>query len=114
MTLKHKTVRLSQTTTMQRFQSLVESHPNNELYLFSLGKACFDAGDFAQASEHLERAVEQRQDWMVPCVLIGRCAIQLGEMEKARSYLARALVLAVAGGHEDTRREVIQLMESLG
>lgn len=109
-----KTVRLSSTSTVERFRALVDSHPDNELYLFSLGKACFDAGDFVQASEHLEHAVTQRPDWMVPCVLIGRCAIELGEIEKARSYLARALVLAVAGGHEDIRREVIHLMESLG
>lgn len=109
-----KTVRLSKTSTMARFRALVDSHPDNELYLFSLGKACFDAGDFAQASEHLERAVAQKSDWMVPCVFIGRCAIELGDIEKARTFLARALVLAVAGGHEDTRREIIQLMESLG
>ncbi len=99
---------------MERFRALVDSHPDNELYLFSLGKACFDAGNYAQAAGHLEHAVAQRPDWMVPCVLIGRCAIELGEIEKARTYLARALVLAVAGGHEDTRREVIHLMESLG
>lgn len=109
-----KTVRLSEAGTLDRFRELVERHPDNELYRFSLGKAHFDAGDFEAAIEHLERALAKRSDWMIPCTLVGRCAIELGQMEKARSFLARALVLAVAGGHEDARREVIQLMESIG
>lgn len=109
-----KTVHLSKLGTIDRFRDLVERHPDNELYRFSLGKACFDTGDFKAASEHLEFALAKRPDWMIPCILVGRCAVERGQLDKARSFLARALVLAVAGGHEDARREVIQLMESIG
>ena len=40
--------------------------------------------------------------------------MELGDIEKARSFLGKALVLAVAEGNEDARREIVQLMETLG
>src|SRR4051812_11511330 len=46
-----------------RYEKMVEQFPQNELGRFSLGKALFDAGQFARAKEHLEVALAKKPDW---------------------------------------------------
>lgn len=109
-----KTRRLTDSETVLRFRDYVRQFPDNELYRFSLGKALFDSGTYGEAIEHLETALAKRPDWMVVCILLGRAAVAVGEVERARGYFVKALVLAVAEGHEQSRTEIIGLMETLG
>lgn len=99
--------------SMARHQRALEKNPANELARFSLGKAWFEAGDFAQAREHFAQALTRKPDWMVAQILLGKCEQALGDTGAARTALARARQLAMEQNHEGPRAEVEQLLADL-
>ncbi len=99
---------------LARHQKMVEQYPDNELARFSLGKALFDAREFAQAKPHFEAALAKRADWMAVQILIGRCEMALGSTDAARAALQRARQLALEQRHEGPLRETELLLEQLG
>ena len=96
-----------------RHEQTVRQFPQNELARFSLGKALFDAGRFAEAREHLTVALQKKPDWMVVQILVGKCQQALGDREAARTAFERALKLAVDQHHEGPQMELEQLLEDL-
>ena len=98
---------------ISRSEKLVQQFPENELGRFSLGKALFDAGEFARAREHLEVALAKKPDWMVVQILIGKCELALGNKAKARADFERALKLAIEQNHEGPQLEMEQALAEL-
>ena len=96
-----------------RYEKMVEQFPQNELARFSLGKALFDAGQFAPAKKHLEVALGKKPDWMVVQILIGRCDLSLGDRDGARVAFQRALNLAIDQHHEGPQAEMEQALRDL-
>jgi tetratricopeptide (TPR) repeat protein len=99
--------------TVERYQKMLEQFPNNELARFSLGKAYFDAGDFAKAKEQLDLALAKKPDWMVVQILIGKCELALGKRNAARDAFARAKQLAIDQNHEGPLAEMEQALAEL-
>jgi predicted Zn-dependent protease len=100
--------------TIARCEKMVEQFPQNELARFSLGKALFDAGDFARAKEHLTAALAKKPDWMVVQILIGKCELSQGNAVSAKAAFARALQLAIDQHHEGLQAEMEQALAELG
>lgn len=98
---------------LARHRQLLEQFPDNELARFSLGKALFDAGDFAAARAEFVRALERKPDWMMAQILLGRCDLALGDKAAARDAFRRARQLAIDQDHDGPRQEMEQLLESL-
>jgi Flp pilus assembly protein TadD len=96
-----------------RYTKLVTQHPQNELARFSLGKALFDAGQFAEAKEQFQTALAKKPDWMVVQILLGKCELSLGNREAARSALVRARDLAREQNHEGPLVEMEELLGQL-
>lgn len=94
-------------------RQLVRQHPASELARFSLGKALFDRGELAEAAEHLRVALERKPDWMVVQILLGKCALGMGDPAAARPALERARDLAVAQHHEGPLMEVESMLADL-
>jgi len=94
-------------------RQMVRQHPTSELARFSLGKALFDRGEWVEATEHLRVALERKPDWMVVQILLGKCALGLGDRLAARSALERARDLAVAQHHEGPLVELEALLADL-
>lgn len=99
--------------TIERCQKMVQQFPQNELARFSLGKALFDAGEFQRAKEHLEIALAKKADWMVVQILIGKCALSLGQKASAKAAFERALQLAIDQNHEGPQMEMEQALAEL-
>jgi Tfp pilus assembly protein PilF len=97
-----------------RGRRMVEQNPQNELARFSLGKALFDAGDYAGAKEHLAAALASKPDWMAAQILLARCEVYLGNKQAAKPALDRALELARAQGHVGPLAQVEELLRQLG
>lgn len=93
-----------------RHEKTVQQFPQNELARFSLGKALFDAGEFAQAKEHFAVALNKKPDWMVVQILIGKCDLALGDKAAARTAFQRALQLAIEQHHEGPQAEMEQML----
>ncbi len=98
---------------LARQRQLVTQYPQNELARFSLGKALFDRGDYAEAQVHLGEAMQRKPDWMVVEILWGKCALNLGYREAARAAFVRALDLAIAQHHEGPQLEMQELLSEL-
>ena len=98
---------------LERFQRMVAQNPQNGLARFSLGKALFDAGQFAAAREHLTLALATKPDWMVVQILLGKCDLALGNPTAAKAALQRALALAIAQHHDGPQTELEELLEEL-
>ena len=96
-----------------RYEKMVEQFPQNELARFSLGKALFDAGQFARAKEHLEVALAKKPDWMVVQILIGKCELSLANKTSAKISFERAKQLAIKQNHEGPLAEMEQLLAEL-
>ena len=91
-------------------REMVARHPQNELARFSLGKALFDRGEFAEAHGQFVVALERRPDWMAVQILLGRCALSQGNRDEAKAAFERARDLALAQHHEGPLAEMEQLL----
>ncbi len=100
--------------TISRYEKMVEQFPQNELARFSLGKALFDAGDFARAKEQLAVALSRKPDWMVVQILIGKCELAQSDKDAAKLSFQRALQLAIDQHHEGPQAEMEQALADLG
>ncbi len=100
-------------TLIQRHRRMVELHPDNELARFSLGKALFDAGQFAEARGQFQAALARKPDWMVVQILVGKCALALGDKATARTAFERARQLAIEQHHEGPQAEMDDLLAEL-
>lgn len=96
------------------FQNLLKQFPDNEMARFSLGKAYFDANQFAEAKSELEKALAKRPDWMVVQILIGKCQLSLGNKEGALESFKKARQLAIDQNHEGPLAEMNDLLADLG
>lgn len=96
-----------------QFQALVERQPGNELFRFSLAQALVADGRGEEAVPHYARCVEQKADWMMARILLGKLLVQLGRRAEARPMLAEALRLAVEQHHEDPERELRAMLQEL-
>lgn len=99
--------------TIARYEKMVEQFPQNELARFSLGKALFDAAEFARAKEHLTVALTKKPDWMVVQILIGKCDAALGDKASAKAAFQHALQLAIDQHHEGPQMEMEQTLAEL-
>ncbi len=99
--------------TIARHEKMVAQFPQNELARFSLGKAWFDAGEFARAKEHLTTALAKKPDWMVVQILIGKCDLATGNKAGAKTAFERAWQLAVEQHHEGPQAEMEQALAEL-
>jgi len=96
-----------------RQREMVRQYPENELARFSLGRALFDAGDWAGAREHLEVALRRKPDWMEVQILLGKCDLAQGGRDSARAAFERALQLAREQHHEGPEAELMELLSGL-
>jgi Flp pilus assembly protein TadD len=96
-----------------KYTAMVAKSPNNELARFSLAKALFDAGRFAEAGDAFQWCVQKKGDWMVPTIMIGRCQLQLGNTAAARVSLEKARQLAIEQHHDGPLEEIDGLLSSI-
>ena len=95
------------------FKAVLEQSPEDELAMFSLGKACYEAGEYGEARENLMRAIDQKKDWMAAWILLGQCEMALGHRDAAREILQKAHQLAVIQNHRGPLAETKRLLAEL-
>ena len=97
-----------------KYEGLLKAHPGDELLLFSLGKALYDAGRVSEAETHLRAALEAKPDWMVVTMLLAKIALQRDDKVAARSMYEKGLELAIAQEHDGPRDEIRVALAKLG
>jgi Flp pilus assembly protein TadD len=96
-----------------RYQNLLQQRPGDELALFALGKALFDAGRFAEAETHLQAGLAAKPDWMVVTMLLAKCALHREDKAAARQLYENALGFAIAQHHEGPEEEIRHALTQL-
>ncbi len=97
-----------------QFAALVEQQPTNVLFRFSLAQALLAEGRPADAVEHLTLCADNKPDWMMPRILLGKTLLGLGRRDEAKPWLEAALRLALAQDHEDPAKEMQALLAEIG
>jgi len=97
---------------LARQRAIVAQYPDNELAHFSLGKALYDRGEWAEAREHLTAALAKRKDWMVVQILLGKIEMQTGNPSGAREAFLAARQLAIEQNHEGPLAELQELLSA--
>jgi predicted Zn-dependent protease len=92
---------------------LWQKFPGNDLSRFNLAQAYFDAGDHANAVEHLRSLCAKKPDWMVVHIQLGKCLLATGDQHSAGPILEHALQLAIAQHHDGPREELEELLKTL-
>lgn len=94
----------------ERFRTLLQGKGNDPRLLFSYGQALLDEGEVNAALKPLQACAEGDENWMMPCILLGKAHLQLGNTEPARMWLEGALQLAIDQKHEDPEAELRELI----
>jgi len=89
-----------------KYEGLLKARPNDELLLFSLGKALYDAGRVPEAETRLRAALKAKPDWMVVTMLLAKIALQRNHKAVARALYEKGLELAIAQDHEGPQEEI--------
>ena len=75
------------------------------MVLYSLGNELFKEGHFAEARDHLRRAVERKPDYSVAYRTLGRAHFELGEDAEAREVFRRGKEVAQKNGDLQTVKD---------
>jgi uncharacterized protein HemY len=90
----------------EMFRKLLERDPENPMILFSLGNELFKEGEYAEARDHLRRAVENKPDYSVAYRTLGRAHYELHEDAEARRVFTEGREVAQKNGDLQTVREI--------
>jgi Flp pilus assembly protein TadD len=88
-----------------KYEGLLKARPNDELILFSLGKALLDSGRLLEAETCLRLALEKKPDWMIVTMLLAKIADQNKDFVTAKAFWEKGLELAIAQNHEGPEEE---------
>jgi Flp pilus assembly protein TadD len=91
---------------MAKYEGLLAKRPQDELLRFSLGKAMYDAGRYAEAEEQLRLALAAKPDWMVVTMLLAQCALRRDDPAEAKALYEKALQFAIDQEHEGPEQEI--------
>ena len=90
----------------EMFRKLLERDETNPMVLYSLGNELFKEGQYAEARDHLRRAVEAKPDYSVAYRTLGRAHYELGENAEAREVFDRGREVAQKNGDLQTVKEI--------
>jgi len=96
-----------------QFSRLVDQHPGNEMFRFSLAQAFENAGRPTDAIEHYQACVAAKADWMMPRIVLGKLFLNQGNQAAAKPLLEDALRLAIDQDHEDPAAELQSILADL-
>ena len=102
-----------ETSRAEMFRKLLERDPENPMILFSLGNELFKEGEYAEARDHLRRAVENKPDYSVAYRTLGRAHYELHEDAEARRVFTEGREVAEKNGDLQTVREIDVFMRRL-
>ncbi len=94
----------------------VERNPTDLQLRFELGEKLFEAGNYQEAINELQRARQNPNARLRAMALLGRCFIHKGMFDMAASQLegAAAEMVAMDGTKKDTLYELALLFEKMG
>lgn len=97
----------------EKLEAMLARGQDSSMLRFGLGKAYLDAGEAAQAVEHLQHCVDLDSGYSAAWKLLGKAQLAAGEGEAARRAWQQGLAAAVAKGDKQTEREIAVFIKKL-
>jgi Fe-S cluster biosynthesis and repair protein YggX/urease gamma subunit len=112
----HQETRIMSETNerIERFKTMADADPQNELGHFSLGRALIDAGRFAEAIEPLRRATAINSNLSKAYQLVAQCLLKENRQGEAVATLTQGVRIADARGDVMPRNEMVEMLKTLG
>ena len=99
---------------VERFRSLIEANPNDEIAHFSLGRALLDSGDAAEAAKSFQRVIALNPNIAKAHQLLGEAQLKTGHRDLAIQTLTEAVHVANRRGELMTKDEATSKLKELG
>jgi tetratricopeptide (TPR) repeat protein len=99
---------------IERFQKMAEADPTNELGHFSLGRALFDAGRFAESAASFRRVIELNPNMGRAYQFLATALLKLDQKPEAIGFLTTGLKVAQSRGETLPMREMTAMLKELG
>ena len=99
---------------IERFKTMADADPQNELGHFSLGRALMDAGRFGDAIEPFRRALAINKNLSKAYQLTAQCLLKENRQGEAVATLTEGVKIADARGDMMPRNEMVETLKSLG
>lgn len=104
----------AQAERIAQFRKMAQDDPENELGHFGLGKALWEAGEFAEAIPAFEQAITLNAEFSKAYQYLGECYARLGKRDKALEVFQRGYEVADRRGDRVPRDEIAQWIRQLG
>lgn len=85
---------------IKRLEKLLADGHDNAMLRFGLGKACFDAGEWKKAQQHLSTAVRMQPDYSAAWQLLGQALHGAGSLDEALIAFDRGIECAETKGDQ--------------
>jgi len=95
---------------IEAYQNLIKVSPDNTDYLFDLGMAYENTGDYFRAKEMFAKVVELDPNRIAGLRSLGRVQIESGNPGAAFEYLTRAQALSIGLQDDAERAQILQAM----
>ncbi|MBA4245772.1 MAG: hypothetical protein C0452_17755 [Pseudomonas sp.] len=97
----------------EALEKMLAKGMDNALLRFGLGKAHLDAGNAAQAAEHLQRCVAFDPGYSAAWKLMGKALQAEGDIEAARRAWQQGIAAAQAKGDKQAEKEMSVFLRKL-
>ena len=97
-----------------QFQNMAQADPDNEMAHFSLGKALFDSGRFAEAAPSFLRCTELAPQMSKAFQMAAECYLKTGDTAMAAQLGLRGYTIADERGDLMPKNALADLLKSLG
>lgn len=97
-----------------QFENMAQADPSNEMAHFSLGKAYFDAGRFADAAESYLKAVGLNSAMSRAYQLAGEALARAGQRDRAEAVLSQGYIIASQRGDLMPKTAIATLLKTMG
>ena len=97
---------MAEGTRVETFRNLLKRDPDNPMVRCSLGIELFKEGEYREARDHLQRAVEVKPDYSVAYRMLGRSLFELHEDDEARQVFEKGREVAQGNGDLQTVKEI--------
>ncbi len=105
---------MAEDTRIEQFKRMTAADPENELGHFSLGRACFDAGQFDDSIEPLSRALELNPNLSSVYQRLGEAYDKTGRRDKAIETMTQGVTVADRQGDRMPRDAMAELLRQWG
>lgn len=97
-----------------QFQNMAQADPDNEMAHFSLGKALFDSGRFAEAAPSFLRCTELAPQMSKAFQMAAECYLKSGDSNMAAQLAVRGYTIAAERGDFLPKNALADMLKSLG